>query len=137
VVGADHGLADVPGGIAALDLDLGQGEQRVADDPALQRAAGIAHRLEVLRHAELGRLAQPDHQHARGLHAGHVMQQGGGAGFAADIAAGDQGGQTAARRGVQGLCRRAPGLVGIGANDDAVDLGRGRGSVVQGEFQGH
>ncbi len=137
MVGGDHRLADVPGRVAALHFELGQGEQRAAGDAAAQRAGGVAHRLDVLRHAELGGVAQADHQHPRRGHAGQVVQHGGVAGLAADVAALHQRREAAARGGVERLCRRRQRLVREGANDDAVDRGRGRGGVVQGELQRH
>ena len=73
----------------------------------LQRARGVADRLEVLRHAELGRLAQADHQHARRGDAGQVVQQRGPAGLAGDVAALEQGAQAAAAGAVEGLRRPA------------------------------
>jgi hypothetical protein len=45
--------------------------------PVRSAARGVAHRLDVLRHAELGGVAQAHDQHARRLDAGQVMQREG------------------------------------------------------------
>ncbi len=137
VVGGDHRLADRPGRVAVLHGHFGQGEQRAAGGAGLERAHGVADGLQVLRDAETGGFAQADHQHARGADARQVMQQGGGAGLAGQVAALGQGGQAATAGGVQGLGGRGQGVVGIGADDQAVDAGGGRREVVQGEFEGH
>ncbi|MNV51635.1 hypothetical protein D3C71_1436910 [compost metagenome] len=137
MVDGDHGLAGVPGGIAALHFQLGQGEQRAAGRTALQGAAGIASGLDVLRHAKLGRVAEAHHQHARGGDAVQIVQQGGVAGLAADIATLDQRRDAATGGGVQRLRCGGQRLVGEGADDDAIHLSRGWGGVVQGEFQRH
>src|SRR3546814_14976688 len=58
VRGGDHGLADVPGLVAAGDLEPGQGEQRARAGTALERARGVGDGLQVLRHGELGLVHQ-------------------------------------------------------------------------------
>src|SRR3546814_4983716 len=75
VRGGDHGLADVPGLVAAGDLELGQGEQRARAGTALERARGVGDGLQVLRHGELGLVAQADDQHARRGDAGRSEEK--------------------------------------------------------------
>ncbi|MNT08039.1 hypothetical protein D3C72_1427670 [compost metagenome] len=137
MVGGDHRLADRPGRVAVLHRHLGQGEQCAAGSAGLQRAHGITDCLQVLRHAEAGGIAEADHQHARGGHAWQIMQQGGGAGLAGQVAALGQGGQAATACSIQCLRGRSQGMVGIGADDEAVNGGRSRSEVVQGEFESH
>ena len=137
VIGGDHCLADRPGRVAVLDGHFGQGEQRAADGAGLQRAHRVAHGLQVLRHAEAGGVAEADHQHARRGHARQVVQQGGRAGLAGQVATLGQGGQAATAGGVQGLRGRGQGMVGIRADHQAINGGGGRSNVVQGEFEGH
>ena len=137
VVGGDDGGAEVPGGVAALHFDFAEGEQRRLDHAGLQRARGIAHRLDVLRHAELAGIAQPDHQHARRGDARQVVQQGGLAGLAFDVAALDQGLELAAAGGVDGGGGRGQAAIGVGADHHAIDVGGGGGGLVQAEFEAH
>ncbi len=137
VVADGHRLADVPGCIAGLDGEFGQGEQGGADRAGLQRPGRIADGLEVRRHAELAGFAQADHQHARRGDAGQVVQQCGAAGLAGHVAARDQGRQTALAGAVQRLGSGRKGLVGEHANHDAVDGSACRRVLVQGELQGH
>ena len=137
VIGGDHRLADRPGRVAVLHRHFGQGEQCAAGSTGLQRAHGVADGLQVLRHAETGDFAEADHQHARGGHARQVVQQGGRAGLAGQVAALGEGGQAATTGGVQSLRGRGQGMVGIRADHQAIDGGGGRSNVVQGEFEGH
>ena len=137
VVGGDHGLTHGPGGIAAGHRQLGQGEQGMRHRAGLERARRIGDGLQVLRYAELGRVAQADRQHARGGDAGQVVQDLRGAGLAAQVAARQQGRQAAAGGFVDSLGGRAERRVGKGADHDAIDGRQGRRIVVQGEFQRH
>jgi hypothetical protein len=137
VVGGHHRLAYVPGGVAARHGQLAEGQQGAPGRAGLQRPHRVGHGLQVLRHAEPGRLAQADHQHARGGHPRQVVQHQAAAGAAAEVAALQQGAQAAAAGLVDGLPRGRERLVGEGAGDDAVEGGRRRGVAVQGELQGH
>jgi hypothetical protein len=123
VAGGNDGLADVPRGVAILDLDLGQGQQCRLAGTGLQRARGVADGLEVLRDAELGLVAESDHQHPGRSHACDVVHEGGAAGLALDVAALEQRLQATVAGLVERLRRRRERLVGIGAYHDAVDLG--------------
>ncbi len=137
VIGGDHRLADRPGRVAVLHRHFGQGEQCAAGSAGLQSTHGVAHGLQVLRHAEAGGVAEADHQHARRAHARQVVQQGGGAGLAGQVATLGQGGQAATAGGIQRLRGRGQGMVGIRADHQAINGGGGRSNVVQGEFEGH
>ncbi len=137
MVGGDRGLAEVPGVVATVDGGLADREQRLAHRAGLQRTDRVANRFQVLGHAELAGFAQSDHQHPRRGDAGQVVQQQAATGAAAEVAALEQGAQAAAAGFVDGLARGRERLVGIGANHDAVEGGRGGGFAVQGELQGH
>jgi hypothetical protein len=136
----DDGLTDVPGRIAAERLGFADRERGAGGRAVLQRAGGIAGGLDVLRDAELAGIAQTDHQHPRGGHAGQIMQQRGLAGLAGDIAAFDQRRDASAAGGVERLSGHGQGLVRVRADDDAVageGGGVGGGAGMEGVFKGH
>ena len=152
-------LHDVPGVAAPRVLVIGLGERDKFGVPQYIKAVGdaaralrtgpvrralftlselpVAHGLEVLGGAELGAVAQADHQHPRRGHARQVVQEGRAPDLAADVAAADERGDAAAAGGVERLRGGAQAVVGEGAHDDAIGGDAHRGSRAQREFEGH
>jgi hypothetical protein len=87
MVGGDHRLAHGPGGITAFHRQIAQGDVRRLDRTRPQRAHCIGDGFQILRHGELGGLAQADHQDARRNDSGDILQQHGLSGFSTDVAA--------------------------------------------------
>ena len=96
----DRGLAHAPVGVAARHVEFGQGAQRGLAGAGFQRTHRVGDRSQVGRDAELVRIAQPDQQGARRSGAGKVVEQGGAAGLAGNVAALDQGAQAAVARAI-------------------------------------
>ena len=95
VVGADHGLLDVPGDVAFLDRNFGERDGRFHRAGVAQGLDGAGDGVAIGLFVEVALLAEAHQQDAVGQDVGHLVQQQGAAGLAFHVAAAQDFGQVA------------------------------------------
>ncbi len=136
-IGGERRGADLPGGVAAGHVELGQIRDRRFDRQTLEHARGLADGATVRCRVEFLLLAESGEHDARRGDAGEPEQHGDGSGLAGRIAALDQALQRAAGALVDARGGRRQYAVLVKADDDGVGRRGFRRVVGERELQGH